>query len=90
VRRHVDIPLKFVSHTGSSQGVPRAIHKEGFMGQAGLTAQESHQEISRLWPEWTETFLLALSEETHVRRGREANGAGTEVQGLLDPGTRVV
>ena len=90
LRRQVDIPLEFVPHTGSSQGMPIAIHKEGFMGQAGLTAQESRQEISGLGPEGTETFLLALSEETYVSGGLEADGTGTEVQGLLDPGARVV
>jgi hypothetical protein len=86
----VNITLEFVPYTGSSQGLPIAIHKEGFMDQAGLTAQESRQEISRLGPEWTETFLLALPDEAYVSGGREADGTGTEVQGLLDTSARIV
>ena len=90
MRCHVDITLEFISYTRSSQGLTIAIHKEGFVGEAGVTVQKGFEEISRLRPERTETFLLALPDIAHVSRGIEADSAGTEVQGLLDTSARVV
>jgi len=67
-----------------------AVDKEGLLGQAGLTAQQYREQVSRLWPEWTEAFLLALPDEAHVRGCLEADRSGAEVEGLLDARTRVV
>src|SRR3989442_141329 len=55
-----------------------------------IPLERGFEEISRLLPERTETFFLALPDKAHVSRGIEADGTRTEIQGLLDTSARVV
>jgi len=82
--------LQFEANAGRLQGTSVPVYEDGFIFPTRVSFQKSLQQFDSLGPEWTESLLSTLTEQSNVERRFPADTLGSQVQRFLNAGAGIV